>query len=70
MEIFKISEISNDNINFFPADVNIDECLLYLSSDLVSNPKYVRHAWSDIATGAILIIKKFQFQLLYYLLNN
>jgi len=58
MEIFKISEISNDNINFFPADVNIDECLLYLSSDLVSNPKYVRHAWSDIATGAIFNSQK------------
>ena len=51
-------EISNDNINFFPADVKIDGCLLYLSSDLVSNPKYVRHAWSDIATGAIFNSQK------------
>lgn len=46
-------EISEDNQNFHPADARVEDCRLYLSSPKVQVPKYVRHAWSDVATGAI-----------------
>ncbi len=46
-------EISADNENFYPADVRVEGCSVHVSSSEVQNPKYVRHAWSDVATGAI-----------------
>ena len=46
-------EISSDNLNFYPADVRVEDCSIYVSSSEVQNPMYVRHAWSDVASGAI-----------------
>lgn len=46
-------EISEDDISFYPANVEVKDCMIFLSSPHVSNPHYVRHAWSDVATGAI-----------------
>lgn len=46
-------EISEDNIKFYPAAVQVENCTLILSSSKIQKPKYVRHAWSDTATGAI-----------------
>ncbi|MDA8923983.1 sialate O-acetylesterase [Flavobacteriaceae bacterium] len=47
-------EISADNIIYYPAKVIADGCSIIVSSSKVSNPKYVRHAWSDIGTGSIV----------------
>lgn len=46
-------EISSDNHNFYPAEVDINGCKVILSSNKVKNPIYVRHAWSDVASGAL-----------------
>ena len=47
-------EISEDNINFFQANAVVDDCYLHLYSSKVKRPKYVRHAWTDTGSGAIL----------------
>ena len=47
-------EISEDNINFFQANAVVDDCYLHLYSSKVKHPKYVRHAWTDTGSGAIL----------------
>jgi sialate O-acetylesterase len=47
-------EISSDNITYHPAKVVADGCRIYVSSQKVPEPKYVRHAWSDISTGSIV----------------
>jgi hypothetical protein len=46
-------EISEDDISFYPANVEVKDCMIFLSSPHVPNPHYVRHAWNDVATGAI-----------------
>ena len=47
-------EISEDNLNFYPANAVVDDCYLHLYSSKVKRPKYVRHAWTDTGSGAIL----------------
>ena len=47
-------EISEDNINFFQANAVVDDCYLHLYSSKVKRPIYVRHAWTDTGSGAIL----------------
>lgn len=46
-------EISEDDISFYPANVEVKDCMIFLSSPHVPSPHYVRHAWNDVATGAI-----------------
>ena len=40
-------EISNNSMEFIKAEVSIDVNNLFLSSQNIKNPKYVRYAWSD-----------------------
>ena len=47
-------EVSADNIDFYKANAVVEECFLHLYSNKVKQPKYVRHAWSDAGSGAIL----------------
>ena len=47
-------EISDDNIHFFNANAEAKGCTVELFSEKVKHPKYVRHAWSDTGTGAVL----------------
>lgn len=47
-------QISEDNIHFYNAYAVAKGCTIELISDQVKSPKYVRHAWSDSGTGAIV----------------
>ena len=47
-------QISEDNLHFFNADAVAKGCAVELSSSQVKTPQYVRHAWSDTGTGAIV----------------
>ena len=47
-------EISEDNLTFFKANVTVDGCFIKVSSPNLRNPKFVRHAWRDVAEGAII----------------
>ena len=47
-------EVSADNIDFYKANAVVEDCFLHLYSNQVKQPKYVRHAWSDAGSGAIL----------------
>lgn len=46
-------QISSDGVNYYIANVVIDNCTIYVSAVEVKDPKYIRHAWSDISTGAL-----------------
>ncbi|MDC3133000.1 hypothetical protein OA501_02160 [Flavobacteriaceae bacterium] len=47
-------EISEDNLTFYQANATVDGCFIKVSSPKVRNPKFVRHAWRDVAEGAII----------------
>lgn len=47
-------EVSSDNIDFYKANAVVEDCFLHLYSNKVKQPKYVRHAWTDSGSGAIL----------------
>ena len=47
-------EISADNIDFYKAKAVVEDCFLHLYSNRVKQPKFIRHAWRDTGTGAIL----------------
>jgi sialate O-acetylesterase len=47
-------EVSADNIDFYKANAVVEDCFLHLYSNKVKQTKYVRHAWSDAGSGAIL----------------
>ena len=40
-------EIANNSMEFIKAEVSVDVNNLFLSSQNIKNPKYVRYAWSD-----------------------
>lgn len=46
-------EISEDEKTYYKADVRVEGCKIYLSAPELTSPKYVRHAWRDVSTGAI-----------------
>lgn len=40
-------EIAGSNMNFFKANVSVEENSIFVSSPFVKDPKHVRYAWSD-----------------------
>ena len=46
-------EIASDDRQFFEANVLLKEKYIYVSSDIVKNPKYVRYAWSDTPEASL-----------------
>ena len=46
-------EISQDDKTYYKANVRVEGCEIYLSAPELKSPKYVRHAWRDVSTGAI-----------------
>ena len=46
-------EIAGSNKIYFDAEVDVYNKLIQLSSKEVTNPKYVRYAWSDTASATL-----------------
>ena len=46
-------EVASSDMEFFEADVSVKGNHIFVSSQFVKNPKYVRYAWSDIPQATL-----------------